>query len=74
MRPHADPTHIAVWKFTSRFVTFGRNQWVLSVQGIGLPARQVKLLAAGFLLALLSSFGQSLFIALFGGQIRADLG
>jgi hypothetical protein len=31
-----------------------------------MPGRQIKLLAAGFLLALLSSFGQTFFIALFG--------
>ena len=39
-----------------------------------MPGREIKLLAAGFLLALLSSFGQTYFIALFGGQIRAELG
>lgn len=38
-----------------------------------MPGREIKLLAAGFLLALLSSFGQTFFIALFGGQIRAEL-
>ena len=36
--------------------------------------REISLLAAGFLLALASSFGQTFFIALFGGEIRAELG
>ncbi|NCO17161.1 MAG: MFS transporter, partial [Alphaproteobacteria bacterium] len=31
-------------------------------------------LLAGFLLALLSSFGQTFFISLFGGEIRAEFG
>ena len=39
-----------------------------------MAVRDIKLLAAGFLLALLSSFGQTFFIALFGGQIRTELG
>jgi sugar phosphate permease len=36
--------------------------------------RDINLLAAGFLLALASSFGQTFFIALFGGEIRAEFG
>ena len=39
-----------------------------------MPAREIRLLAAGFLLALLSSFGQTFFIALFGAQIRTEFG
>jgi MFS family permease len=35
---------------------------------------EIKLLAAGFLLAFASSFGQTFFIALFGGEIRAEFG
>jgi MFS family permease len=36
--------------------------------------REISLLAAGFLLAFASSFGQTFFIALFGGEIRAEFG
>jgi hypothetical protein len=39
-----------------------------------MPGREIRLLAAGFLLALLSSFGQTFFIALFGAQIRTEFG
>ena len=39
-----------------------------------MPGTDVKLLASGFLLALFSSVGQTFFIALFGGQIRAEFG
>lgn len=38
-----------------------------------MAARDIKLIFFGFLLALVSSFGQTFFIALFGGQIRAEL-
>jgi MFS family permease len=36
-------------------------------------AHEIRLILGGFLLALVSSFGQTFFIALFGGQIRAEL-
>lgn len=39
-----------------------------------MAAREIKLIVFGFLLALASSFGQTFFIALFGGEIRAELG
>jgi hypothetical protein len=38
-----------------------------------MAAREIKLIIFGFLLALASSFGQTFFIALFGGQIRGEL-
>jgi len=37
-------------------------------------AHEIRLIVFGFLLALLSSFGQTFFIALFGGEIRAEFG
>jgi len=39
-----------------------------------MPGREIKLLAAGFLLALFSSFGQTFFIAVFGAQVRTEFG
>jgi MFS family permease len=39
-----------------------------------MAAHQLRLLLAGFLLALFSSFGQTFFIALFGAEIRGELG
>jgi sugar phosphate permease len=41
---------------------------------MSMAARDIKLILFGFLLALASSFGQTFFIALFGGQIRAEFG
>lgn len=37
-----------------------------------MAAREIRFIAFGFLLALASSFGQTFFIGLFGGQIRAE--
>jgi MFS family permease len=39
-----------------------------------MPARDIRLIVSGFLLALFSSFGQTFFIALFSGEIRAEFG
>lgn len=39
-----------------------------------MAARDIKLVVFGFLLALFSSFGQTFFIALFGIEIRTELG
>jgi MFS family permease len=39
-----------------------------------MAAHHLRLLLAGFLLALFSSFGQTFFIALFGAEIRGELG
>lgn len=39
-----------------------------------MSAQDLRLLAAGFLLTLFSSFGQTFFIALFGADIRLNFG